>query len=359
MRVEVTHVTPSAFGAGGLWGGGERYPLCLARAMSELVPTRLIVFGTHLARRRDGRLEICEIPTRMVWKGGSVNPVSERLGLYLPLTRRIHSHQYHSIVTNLLLMAGRAIGRQVYVTDHGGRSYEYADRYRLERLVSGFLPVSRFSADLLPQLAARASAPIFGGADPARFHPGEGERSRRVVYVGRLLPHKGIDVLIRALDESTPLRVYGRAYDVGYRSELARLATGKDVVFYENASDDEIAAAYRSARAVVLPSVHNASDGFHPWPELLGLTLIEAMASGTPVIASRVGGMREIVSHGETGYLVEPGDVEGLGARIGDLVDGGARWRSMSDRALASARAQFTWERVAERCLAAYDQFGG
>jgi glycosyltransferase involved in cell wall biosynthesis len=359
MRVEVTHVAPSAFGAGGLWGGGERYPLCLARAMSELVATRLVVFGQQLARRRAGRLEICEIPTRMLWKGGSVNPVSERLGLYLPLTRRIHCHQYHSIVTNLLLIAGRATGREVYVTDHGGRSYEYADRYRLQRLVSGFLPVSRFSAELLPQLGARASAPIFGGADATRFHPGQGERSRRVVFVGRLLPHKGIDVLIQALDASTPLRVYGHAEDAGYRAELARLATGKDVVFYENASDDDIAAAYRSARAVVLPSVHHATDGFHPWPELLGLTLIEAMASATPVIASRVGGMREIVSHGETGYLVEPGDVEGLRARIADLIEGGPRWRSMSERALRSARAQFTWERVAERCLDAYDRFGG
>jgi alpha-maltose-1-phosphate synthase len=358
MRVEVTHVSPSAFGAGGLWGGGERYPLCVARAMSELVPTRLIIFGTRLARMRSGPLEICEIPTRWVWKEGSVNPISERLALYLPLTSRIHSHQYHSFVTNQLLVAGRAIGRQVYVTDHGGRSYEYADRYRLDRLVSGFLPVSRFSAGFFPQLASRASAPIFGGADPGRFHPGAGERSRLVVYVGRLLPHKGIDVLIRALDDSTPLGIYGRAYDARYRAELARLAAGKDVTFYDEASDEEIAAAYRTARAVVLPSVHNTRDGFHPWPELLGLTLIEAMASGTPVIASRVGGIPEIVREGESGYLVEPGDVEGLRVRLRDLLDGGAQWRSMSERALESARTQFTWARVAERCLAAYEELG-
>jgi glycosyltransferase involved in cell wall biosynthesis len=354
--VEVTHVTPAAFGAGGLWGGGERYPLALALAMSELVSTRLVVFGTRLQRRRVGRLEICELPIRTLWKEGSVNPLSERLVAYLPLTRRLHAHQYHSVVTNISLVLGAILRREVFVTDHGGASYDYADRFRLERFLSGFLPVSAFSASFFPQLADRASAPIYGGADPARFHPGGRERLRQVVYVGRLMPHKGIDTLLRAVDERTPVRIFGRPYDRAYRAELQRLASGKDVVFTETASDEEIAEAYRRSRVAVLPSVHHTGAGeFHAWPELLGLTLLEAMASGTPVIASRVGGMPEIVAEGETGYLVEPGDSEALGERISELLDRPQNWRRMSERCLETVAERYTWRHVAERCLDAYE----
>jgi len=354
--VEVTHVSPAAFGAGGLWGGGERYPMALAQAMSRLVSTRLLVFGHSLTRRRIGDLEVCELPIRTFWKQGSVNPLSERMLLYLPLTERLHVHQYHSVVTNLSLVLGALSGHDVHVTDHGGASYNYADRLNLQELVSGFLPVSRFSSSLLPQLADRASAPIYGGADPATFHPGSDSRRPQVVFVGRLLPHKGVDVLLRAVDHHTAVLIFGRPYDSRYREHLQRLASGKDVTFHEHASDADIAAAYRTSRVAVLPSVSTTTDGaVHPWPELLGLTLLEAMASGTPVIASRVGGISEIVDDRETGYLVEPGDVLALSERIRELLDGSAQWSRMSARALETVRDRFTWNHVAQRCLAAYE----
>jgi glycosyltransferase involved in cell wall biosynthesis len=355
--VEVTHVSPAAFGGRGLWGGGERYPLALAQAMSRLVPTRLLVFGHALTRHRIGDLEVCELPIRTVWKQGSVNPLSERMLLYLPLTERLHVHQYHSVVTNLSLVLGALSGHDIHVTDHGGASYNYADRLNLHELVSGFLPVSQFSSSLLPQLAERASAPIYGGADPATFHPGSDARRRQVVFVGRLLPHKGVDVLLEAVDERTPLLIFGRPYDARYREHLRRLASGKNVAFYEHASDADIAAAYRASRVAVLPSVSKTIDGaVHPWPELLGLTLLEAMASGTPVVASRVGGISEIVDDGETGHLVEPGDVRALSERIREVLDSSDQWNRMSARALETARERFTWNHVAQRCLVAYAQ---
>jgi glycosyltransferase involved in cell wall biosynthesis len=356
-RVDVTHVSPNGFGESGVWGGGERYPLSLALAMSRCVPTRLLVFGRRQARRRLGALEICELPTRTVWKGGSVNPVSERLALFVPLTRRLHVHQYHSVVTNLVLLAGAAAGREVFVTDHGGASFNYADRFSLQRFLTGFLPVSRFSASLLPQLADRACPPIYGGAEPHRFHPGAVPRSRQIVYVGRLLPHKGIDVLLEAVDRHTPLRVFGRSYDPEYRAHLHRLSEGKDVVFRESASDEEIAFAYRTSRVAVLPSVYRSRDGaVHPWPELLGLTLLEAMASGTPVVASNVGGIPEIVDDGETGFIFEPGQVAELRERIYQLLDDSSTWQAMSNNAVEAARTRFTWDHVAQRSLAAYSR---
>jgi glycosyltransferase involved in cell wall biosynthesis len=88
--------------------------------------------------------------------------------------------------------------------------------------------------------------------------------------------------------------------------------------------------------------------------ELLGLSLLEAMASGTPVIASTVGGVPEIVVDGETGFLVPPGDVLALRERIAQLMHDDGLAKRMGDNARDHVLAQFTWEKVAERCLAAY-----
>jgi glycosyltransferase involved in cell wall biosynthesis len=356
-QVHVTHISPLAFGEEGLWGGGERYPLELAREMSRLVSTRLVVFGPSSRRYRVGRLQVCQLATRGLYKEGPVNPLSELLPVYAALGKTLHLHQYHSVVTNVGLLIARLTRRPVFCTDYGGASYDYADRLSLGKLLTGFLPISSFSASFFPELADRIAEPLLGGVDIKRFQPDGAERVRQVVFVGRLLPHKGIDVLIRALDDRTPCRIFGRPYDPAYRAQLERLAAGKDVSFHENASDREIAEAYRRSRVAVLPSVYRSVDGgFHPWSELLGLTMLEAMACGTPVVASRVGGLPEIVQDEHTGYLVDPGDPGQLGDRIAQLLEPSARWQAMSERAVELVRDRFTWRHVAERCLAAYER---
>lgn len=355
-RVEVTHISPAAFGADGHWGGGERYPLALAQAMSRKVSTRLVVLGPHPGHERVQALEVCRLPVRTRFKQGSVNPLSEALPLYVATTGRLHLHQYQSVLTNVCMVLGWVGRRHVFCTDHGGASYNYADRYSLERLLTRFIPVSQYSASLFPRLADRASPPVFGGVDVGRFHPDGDRRERQVIYVGRLLPHKGIDVLLRAVDDRTRVRVFGHPYDPGYRAQLHRLAAGKNVTFHEHAADAEIVDAYRRSMVSVLPSVHHASDGrFHPWPELLGLSLLESMACGTPVVASSVGGIPEVLDDGETGFLVRPGDPDELGERIGELLDPSARWSRMSARGVEVVRERFTWDHVAERCLRIYD----
>jgi glycosyltransferase involved in cell wall biosynthesis len=353
--VAVTHISPTAFGRGGTWGGGERYPLALARAMSDELPTRLIVFGDRCRRMRHGPLEIVELPIRVNWKGGTVNPLSEWLPIFLALTDRVHAHQYHSVVTNVALAVARARRIPAFVTDHGGRSYNYAERFELSRMVTALLPVSRFSARTLPELSRQTAAPIYGGVDVARFSPGSAPRRRQVAYVGRLLPHKGVDVLIRAVDGNTPLLIVGRPYDERYLAELHRLATGKQVRFIHNASDDDIIDVYRTSKVSILPSVYETVDGtHHPWPELLGLTLLEAMACGTPVIGSRVGGMPEVLDPDHGGFVVSPGDPGELADAIRRVLDA-PDWAQLSRGARIGVTERFTWRQVAGRCLHAYD----
>jgi glycosyltransferase involved in cell wall biosynthesis len=352
--VEVTHVSPALFGDDGYWGGGERYAMELAAAMSSHVRTRLVSFGPELRQLRRGNLEIRVLPARRHWRDEQLNPLSLRLARELLRARIVHAHQYRSIVTDACLAVGALAGRSVYCTDHGGSASHCADRLRLASLLDGFLAVSAFSATEFPQFAGCTSI-VHGGVDVARFHPTDERREREVAFVGRLLPHKGIDVLVRALDATTALHVYGRVYDAAYFDELRRLARGKNVHFHESPSDAEIRAAYRRARVVVLPSVYDSAYAPRsPRPELLGLVLLEAMACGTPVVATRVGGMPEIVVDGETGLLVAPGDVQQLRDAIRTLVAGEATWAAMSVRAVEWVRARFTWDRVAERCLDAY-----
>jgi glycosyltransferase involved in cell wall biosynthesis len=343
------------FGEDGLFGGGERYPLELARAMARRVETRLVTFGPRARRFRIDRLEVSVLPMRMRWQGDEINPLSERLPYELARTRVIHAHHYKSIVTNLCLVVGRALGKRVYCTDLGGSARHYADQLRLSRLVNGFLAISEFSARCFPSMQRRASV-IHGGVDVDRFHPIDGVRERSVVFVGRILPHKGIDVLIRAVDETIPVHVYGRPYDPTYLAALARLARGKAVHFHFEATDDEVLAAYRRASVAVLPSVPSTPYGpSSPSAELLGLVLLEAMACGTPVIGSRLGGIPEVVVEGVTGHLVEPGSVAELRERLEAVLGADpASWRRMSAAAAERVRGEFTWDRVAERCLAAY-----
>ncbi len=175
------------------------------------------------------------------------------------------------------------------------------------------------------------------------------------MFVGRVLPHKGVDVLIQALDGATPLHIYGPNLDREYRAALDRLGAGKQVHFHGDASNDEIVDAYRRARVAVLPSVEKSVYGHAgPTSELLGLVLLEAMACGTPVVASALGGMPEIVREGETGFLVPPGDVTALQDRLMTLLGSDRAWSPMSGAAVELIRAEFTWDRVAERCLNAY-----
>src|SRR5712675_72235 len=86
-------------------------------------------------------------------------------------------------------------------------------------------------------------------------------REKEVLFVGRLLPHKGVDDLIRAMPAELPLTIVGRAYDAHYLERLHELANGKRVTFRHDADDDGLVDAYQRARCVVLPSVYRTDDG--------------------------------------------------------------------------------------------------
>jgi glycosyltransferase involved in cell wall biosynthesis len=217
-----------------------------------------------------------------------------------------------------------------------------------------------YSAHTL-RAAADRTAVIYGGADPRRFHPDDADRRDGVLFVGRLTPHKGVDRLIRALPAGARLTCVGsgghdpRPPESGYAALLHRLAAGRAVTFAGEVPDDELPRLYRRARVLVLPSVHRTCYRREvAISELLGLSVLEAMASGTPVVCSRLGGLTEVVRDGETGFLVAPGDVDELRDRLAMLLANPRLAARTGKAARDLALEHFTWRACAARCLAAY-----
>jgi starch synthase len=113
----------------------------------------------------------------------------------------------------------------------------------------------------------------------------------------------------------------------------------------------------RRCSVLALPSVDTTCYGKPvEISELLGLALIEAMASGTPVVASRIGGVAEVVADGETGLLVPPGDVAALGDRLSTVLADHRMRAAMGRRARELACDRFTWEACTRRCIASYEE---
>jgi glycosyltransferase involved in cell wall biosynthesis len=175
--------------------------------------------------------------------------------------------------------------------------------------------------------------------------------------VGRLLPHKGVDWLIRSLPDGARLVVAGRPDPdaAEYLNLLRSLASERDVRFVLDVTDAEIADLYRSAWAVVLPSLEKDAFGRRRRvPELFGLTPVEAMASGTPAVVSNVASLPELVRDGETGFIVEPGDVASLRETLSRLLNDRSMVEFMGAKGRGEVERRFSWDQVAERCLRAY-----
>lgn len=353
-------MSPACFGAGGLFGGGERYPLELSRALARDVDCELVTFGpAGRVITEPGGLRIRVLRPWLRLHGHPAHPVHPALPAALARADVVHTHHMRSAPSRVAAVTARVTGRPLTVTDHGLGGGGWGGL--LPRLFDRFLVVSRFSATALGAPPDRTTV-IYGGADPVRYQPpASGQQREGVLFVGRLTPHKGVDVLIRAVPPDVPLTVVGtaghdpRPPESGYPGLLARLARGRRVRFLTGAGDAEVAELYRRAAVVCLPSVPVTCYGRRVGiSELLGLVLIEAMASGTPVICSRLGGLAEVVRHGQTGFLVEPGNVAELRDQIMAVLCDRRLAASLGDNARQLVLERFTWQACAHRCLDGY-----
>lgn len=357
-ELSVLHIVPRLFGRGnGVVGGAERYALELARHMAEEVPTGLACFGEEQESvQMMGRLKIHVIKNPWCVHNQTNNPMSLRLVSDLGHARVVHCHQQHILASSFAAAACRLSGRKVFVSDLGGGGWDISAYVSTDRWYHGHLHISEYSRAVSGHAHAPWAHVILGGVDTERFSPDlQVKREQRVLFVGRLMPHKGINDLVNAVPPYLELELIGQPYDQRFVADLKKMAEGKRVIFRHGFGDDDLVHAYRSAMCVVLPSVYRSLYGEETKvPELLGQTLLEAMACATPVICTDVASMPEVVVDGESGFIVPPNNPVALAEKILWFREHPEETRSMGEAARRRVLEKFTWPAVVRRCLDIY-----
>lgn len=352
----VVHVVPALFGAEGVFGGAERYALGLARSMAECTPTTLLTFGDQDRSETLGELRIRVIGEPWRVRGQQANPMSWSLFRHLAKADIVHCHQQHILASSLAALFCRSTGRRVFVSDLGGGGFDFSSYLSTDRWYHGHLHISEFSRRVSGHAGNPSAAVIYGGVDTMKFSPAEATRREPVaVFVGRVLPHKGVNDLVAAMPEGLRLEIIGQHYDEQFSRDLRQMASQKNVIFRADCDDDALVEIYRRAICVVMPSVyHSMYGGYTPVPELLGTSQLEGMGCGTPAIVTDVGGLPETVIDGVTGFIVPPHDPAALGEKISWLAANPARLEEMGRAARRNVVERFTWPVVVRRCLEIY-----
>lgn len=353
----IVHTVPALFTANdGLIGGAERYVFELARHMADVVPTSLVTYGATSREESAGGLRIRVIGRPWRVRGQAANPFAFRLLPEVLSARVIHCHQQHIVTSSVAALTARLSGRRVFCSDLGGGGFDISSYVSTDRWYHGHLHISEYSRKVFGHRDKPWAHVIWGGVDTSRFAPAPGSpRDGGVLYVGRILPHKGIDGVIRGLPDGVSLRIVGPPHHPGYLADLKTLAQGKPVTFHHDLNDAALIEEYRRALCVVLPSVYDDMYGQHSdVPELLGQTLLEGMACGAPGLCTNVASMPEIVTHGQTGFVVPPGNTDAMRDAIGALATDPALVNRLGTAACADVHRRFTWPAVVDACLKIY-----
>jgi glycosyltransferase involved in cell wall biosynthesis len=181
-----------------------------------------------------------------------------------------------------------------------------------------------------------------------------------ILQLGRMVPRKGIDNVIRAmselkLDSPARLLIVGGDSDEPNpetNTELARLMR----IAEEGKVSDQVSFTGRKGRHL-LKYYYSAADVFitTPWYEPFGITPLEAMACATPVIGSNVGGIKYSVADNETGFLVPPNNPEELAEKMRLLLTNETMLKTMKAKALERVNTYFTWAQVAQKISTVYN----
>ncbi len=278
-------------------------------------------------------------------------------------------HMFHTLV----LMKNRVAQSMEEVEGEYRLAGERKVLKEVERVVAA-TPAEVAQLQWLYQADVRRIVVIPPGVNLCRFYPiavdearefiGVPPCGRMLLFVGRIEPLKGLDVLIEAIALMRQqgvlaqypfcLAVIGGEPDASPEKmsvEMARIQALRQqygledmVAFLGKRGQDTLAYYYSAAEAVVVPSQY----------ESFGMVALEALACGTPVVASQVGGLAYLVQDGVNGYTVPVDDPAALAERLAQLVSNPDLRQRMSVQALAAAR-DYAWEKIAARLVAVYN----
>lgn len=288
------------------------------------------------------------------------------LGQVLAVRRELSRGNYDVVHAHWIVPQGLCVaianpkrwGTRMLTTAHGsdvqglkGRLFDRVRRFVVAKSDQVTTVSRSLGADLQAYSAAARPAitvASMGIDDEARFTPDPGtvRVDNRVLYVGRLVADKGVAELIKAIallrerGRDVHLRVAGDGPD---RQALASLASDSGIPdhvrFLGALPQEELPDLYRRATLVAVPSFR----------EGLGLTAIEAMACGCPVVASDIPSLREIISDGRTGLLAKPGDTNDLARAVEAVLDDESLRESLASNARSIVSQKFGWSSAVSR----------
>lgn len=275
--------------------------------------------------------------------------------LDIPLVATIH----HPICIDREADFGQARSRMERLRRRWFYSFYIPMQSFVARRVDQVITVSECSAKAIERhigIPTERIRVVYNGVDVNLFrnHNGIPKEPGSVIFVGNTEDRKkGIIHLLKALNllrDRRPARltiVDGGAPETTYAPALVReYGLQEQVTIVRRLSVEELVKRYSSAEIAVVPSLF---EGF-------GFPAAEAMACELPVITTKAGSLPELVSDGENGILVEPGDVTALAASIERLLEDGELRRRMGNVGREIAQRKFNWEQAAQQTLEAYRQ---
>ncbi|CAN5376622.1 hypothetical protein BH23GEM4_BH23GEM4_15140 [soil metagenome] len=235
----------------------------------------------------------------------------------------------------------------------------------LRRIVRRSDAVTAISSYTAAKLAAavpgvRPAIIPFGAATESRAAAKASREPRTggfaLLFVGRLVERKGVAVLLEAmarLSADVQLAIVGDGPErEALHAQAERLDLTKRVLFEGYVRQDDLERHFAACDALVLPAVIDAKGD----TEGLGVVLLEAMSYGKPVVASRAGGIVDIVRDGRNGLLVRPGDATALAAAIAALRDDPERAAALGAQGRQDVEREFSWEAIVDRLTAVYEE---
>jgi len=365
-----------------VYGGAGVVVDHLSRALARLAAVEVRCFGDQA--QAGPRLTVRGYLPWERLAGGAEAPYApalEALSVGLAMARDpvradvVHTHTWYVGLGGMLVQSIHDVPLVVtlhsleplrpWKADQLGTGYavsSWAERLAVERADRVIAVSAQMRADILAHFRVEPErvVVIHNGVDAeafARTERREALARHRVcepyaLFVGRISEQKGIFQLLEAagrLPENVQLVLCASSPDT---PELARrletAVAGRSQVHWINAMlpVEEVVQLYSHAAVFVCPSIY----------EPFGLINLEAMACGTPVVASRVGGIPEVVVDGETGWLVEPGDPVALAEALRGALADSARARRMGLAGRRRVEAHFSWDRIAQRTLEVYHQ---
>ncbi|MEM4634092.1 MAG: glycosyltransferase family 4 protein [Candidatus Anstonellaceae archaeon] len=262
----------------------------------------------------------------------------------------------------LTLHNSRPVGIDAF-TDFFGCLWDDLVAKRLMAMCTGVMGVSQDTLDMtLPKGFAKPTKVIYNGIDEKVFKPakhgkkweeyfdGKGIGKPVVFSNARLLQQKGLHHLVDAIAGlDADLLVLGRG---PLKGELENRAKSKNVRLHfitQRLSDEELASLYNSIDIFALPSLY----------EPCGIAMLEAMGCARPCVASKIGGLQEIIQHGKNGLLVQPACPEELNKAIGVLLNDTKLAARLGKNARKRVLENFTWDIVASKVERFYHELGG